>query len=106
MISGTASKETIGKTSIAGPLTNIIFCMIALTLVFILPLSAPLAEVAVFTAFFNAFIAILNLIPVGILDGWKVFQWSKIIWALAFATSLILIFALLSQEQYRSLIGF
>jgi Zn-dependent protease len=106
MISGNASKETIGKTSIAGPLTNIVFCMIALTLVFVLPPSSSLVDVAVFTAFFNAFIAILNLIPVGILDGWKVFQWSKIIWALAFVTSLILIFALLSQEQYRSLIGF
>ena len=106
MIGGTASKETIGKTSVAGPLTNIVFCMVALTLTFVLPSSSPLAGVAAITAFFNAFIAILNLIPIGILDGWKVFQWSKVIWALAFAASLILIFALLSQEQYRSLIGF
>jgi Zn-dependent protease len=105
MISGTASKETIGKTSIAGPLTNIIFCMIALTLIFVLPSSSSLAKVAVFTAFFNAFIAILNLIPIGILDGWKVFQWNKIIWALAFATSIILISALLVQPQYRNLLG-
>jgi Zn-dependent protease len=106
MIGGTASKETIGKTSIAGPLTNIVFCMVAITLTFVLPSSSPLAEVAAVTAFFNAFIAVLNLIPIGILDGWKVFQWSKIIWALAFITSIILISALLAQPQYRSLLGF
>jgi len=105
MIGGAASKETMGKTSIAGPLTNIVFCMVSLALAFVLPSSSPLVVVAVFTAFFNAFIAVLNLIPIGILDGWKVFHWSKIIWALAFTASLILIFALLSQEQYRSLIG-
>jgi Zn-dependent protease len=104
MISGTADKETIGKTSIAGPLTNIVFCMLALTLAFVSP--PEFVVVAVFTAFFNAFIAVLNIIPIGILDGWKVFQWNKIIWALAFTTSIILLFVLLSQEQYRSLIGF
>jgi Zn-dependent protease len=98
MISGTASKETIGKTSIAGPLTNIVFCMIALALVYVLPPSSSLVDVAVLTAFFNAFIAILNLIPIGILDGWKVFQWNKVIWGLAFASSIILIFALLQQR--------
>ena len=102
MIAGNANKETIGKTSIAGPLTNIVFCMVAFAFTFILQ-EENLVVVAVFTAFFNALIAVLNLIPIGILDGWKVFQWSKIIWALAFASSVILIFALLSQHQ--SLLG-
>jgi Zn-dependent protease len=104
MISGTASKKTIGKTSIAGPLTNIVFCMLTLALAFVQPTSSPLVVVAIVTAFFNAFIAVLNLIPIGILDGWKVFQWSKLIWALAFTTSIILISVLL--VQYGSLLGF
>lgn len=102
MIAGTASKETIGKTSIAGPLTNIVFCMVAFAFTFILP--ENLVVVAVFTAFFNALIAVLNLIPIGILDGWKVFQWSKIIWALAFISSISLLIAML--RQYPSLLGF
>ena len=104
MIAGNADKETIGKTSIAGPLTNIVFCMVAFAFTFVLHQSEGLMVVAVFTAFFNALIAVLNLIPIGILDGWKVFQWSKIIWALAFASSVILIFALLTQQ--RDLLGF
>jgi len=102
MISGTASKETIGKTSIAGPLTNIVFCMVAFAFTFILP--ENLVVVAVFTAFFNALIAVLNLIPIGILDGWKVLQWSKIIWALAFISAISLLIAML--RQYPSLLGF
>ena len=101
MIAGTADKETIGKTSIAGPLTNIVFCLVAFALIFVLP--ASIVAVAIITAFFNAFIAVLNLIPFGILDGWKVFQWNKIIWVSAFATSIILISVLLIQ--YGSLLG-
>jgi Zn-dependent protease len=103
MIGGTAGKETIGKTSIAGPLTNIVFCMVAFAFTFFLPYD--LMFMAVLTAFFNALIAVLNLIPIGILDGWKIFQWSKIIWALAFITSIILFSALLAQPEYRTILG-
>jgi Zn-dependent protease len=92
MIAGTADKEAVGKTSIAGPLTNIILCIGSFTLSFFL--GSPFFEVAVSAAAFNAFIAVLNLIPIGILDGWKVFKWSKIVWALAFASSVALVIAI------------
>jgi len=100
MIAGTASKETVGKTAIAGPLTNIIFCVGSFALTFLLP--SPFFQVALFTAAFNAFIAVLNLIPIGILDGWKVFEWSKILWALAFVSSVALIIAIVTS--YPSLL--
>ena len=102
MIGGPASKETMGKTSIAGPLTNMVFCMVALA--FSPFLAGSPRDVAVIIAFFNAFIAVLNLIPVGILDGWKIFKWSKVIWALAFTTSIILISVLI--VRYGSVLGF
>jgi len=95
MIAGTASKETVGKTAIAGPLTNIIFCVGSFALTFLLP--SPVFQVALFTAAFNAFIAVLNLIPIGILDGWKVFKWSKTVWALAFVSSVALIIAIVTS---------
>jgi Zn-dependent protease len=41
-------------------------------------------------AFLNAFIALFNLIPMGILDGYKIFSWDKKLWALAFLPSLVL----------------
>jgi len=88
MIAGTANKEAVGKTAVAGPLTNIIFCIGSFALTFLLP--SPYFDVAVFIAAFNAFIAVLNLIPIGILDGWKVFEWNKIVWFLAFASAVAL----------------
>jgi len=89
MIAGAASKETVGKTAVAGPLTNITFGVGSFALTFIR--IWPISEVAVFTTTFNAFIAVLNLIPIGILDGWKVFEWNKIVWAAAFSASVVLI---------------
>lgn len=100
MIAGTASKDSVGKTAVAGPLTNIIFCVGSFALTLLLPQYSSFFQVALFTAFFNAFIAVLNLIPIGILDGWKVFQWNKIVWALAFLSSVALaieIFTLYSR---------
>lgn len=89
MIAGAANKETIGKTSLAGSLTNIVISFASFTLAFVAP--TPFLEIAVFCAVFNAMIAILNLMPIGILDGYKVFRWSKTVWALSFALSLILV---------------
>lgn len=35
----------------------------------------------------NAFMALLNLIPIGVLDGLKVFRWNKSVWLVLFALS-------------------
>lgn len=98
MVGGMADRKTIGKTSIAGPLTNI-----ALTLLFLV--FAQISRNSIWFAQFlpnsiwfafafgvliNSFIALFNLIPFGILDGFKVFLWNKAIWAVAFSASLAL----------------
>ncbi len=88
MIAGFAEKDIVGKTAIAGPATNL-----ALALISFVPygfLSSPFSEVALLSAAFNAWIAFFNLFPIGVLDGWKVFVWNKIIWTLVFIPSLIL----------------
>jgi len=90
MVAGYADKSRIGKISIAGPATNIVLSIAFLTIAFSLADTSTFAAILFFGAFFNAWIAVFNLIPFGILDGFKVFMWSKKIWALAFATSLIL----------------
>lgn len=85
MVSGFIDREIMGKISIAGPLTNIILSTIFLTVAFIFP-----KEPFMLGAAFNAWIALFNLIPFGMLDGFKVFLWNKVIWASAFTASLIL----------------
>lgn len=87
MIAGLADTRRAGKISIAGPTTNTALSTVFLALAFLFPKLAILALVA----FFNAWIAVFNLIPIGILDGFKVFMWDKKNWALAFIVSLILL---------------
>jgi len=90
VISGLTSKKNVGKISIAGPLTNI-----TLSITFLL--AAPFVPVAKFLFLLcfaiNAWIAFFNLIPFGVLDGFEVFFWNKMVWALAFTTSLLLTIA-------------
>jgi len=87
MVSGYADKKTLGKTAIAGPTTNIILAILLTPATFLLPEYAPIfAPIAAF----NAWIALINLIPFGIFDGFKVYLWDKKIWALTFATSVAL----------------
>jgi Zn-dependent protease len=88
MISGPAEKQEVAKITIAGPTTNIVLATALLAGAF-----APtsFSFVLFFGAFFNAFIALFNLIPIGILDGFKIFSWSKKVWACIFALSLALV---------------
>lgn len=89
MTAGVADKKTMGKSALAGPVTNIGLALLFLAFVEGLPLG-PLVFVFYFGLLVNSFIALFNLIPFGILDGFKVFSWNKAIWAVAFATSLVL----------------
>jgi len=93
MIAGLGDRETIGKTAFAGPLTNItlatLFLITGLTsrITYISPV---LVFVVFFGAWINSFIAIFNLIPFGIMDGYKIFKWNKIMWASSFSVSIAL----------------
>ena len=87
MLSGPASVDDIGKISIAGPLTNIILSAVFLALTFV---SSPYYWIFAVGAFFNGYIAVFNLIPMGILDGYKIFIWNKMIWLSVFAASVAL----------------
>jgi len=87
MIAGFADMKSMGKTAIAGPMTNITLSTIFLAGTFLFPQQIDILALA---AFFNAWIALFNLIPFGLLDGFKVFLWDKKIWALAFTASLVL----------------
>jgi len=84
MISGPASMDEIGKISIAGPATNIVLSIALLGTAFFVP---NFFFVFVLGALINGFIAVFNLIPFGILDGFKIFNWNKTVWALAFTAS-------------------
>jgi Zn-dependent protease len=84
MVAGAADRKTMGKTAVAGPCTNIVLATILSAAAAAWPSYAFSFGVI---AWFNAWIAVINLIPFGIFDGMKVFVWNKIVWALTFAVS-------------------
>ncbi|MCJ7714206.1 hypothetical protein MUO66_07100, partial [Candidatus Bathyarchaeota archaeon] len=88
MISGHAKQDDIGKISIAGPLTNIVLSSVFLVLFFTIPLYPWIFVVG---ALINSYIALFNLIPFGILDGFKIFNWDKKIWSVSFIFSAVLL---------------
>jgi Zn-dependent protease len=81
MMAGSATRETVGKTSIAGPVTNIILSILCIMV------AAVGQSLFMIVAFINAFLAAFNLIPFGIMDGLKVFRWNKAFWAMAFTAA-------------------
>lgn len=82
------NKEKMGKIAIAGSVVNIILAVIfiALSLTFGSELFAMGAQV-------NVWLAIFNLIPIGMLDGAKVFKWDRRIWGGVLGIAIILLFA-------------
>jgi len=79
-------RAKIGAIALAGPLSNIVMSIIGLIL-------ASLRILPLFTYLFaviNADFALFNLIPLGILDGYKIFNWNKIVWLTAFMAAIAL----------------
>ncbi len=102
MIGGSVpSGEDLVKISIAGPITNLIFSSALLGCAFALSSSNPVVFMLFFAAYINAFMAVFNLIPFGILDGYKIFSFNKKIWALSFVAA-----ATLTIVTYLQAFGF
>ena len=87
MVSGFVDREGMGKISIEGPATNITVSTIFLAAASLLPQHM---QIFMLGAIFNAWIALFNLIPFRMFDGFKIFLLNKTIWALAFTASLTL----------------
>ncbi|KKW05249.1 MAG: Peptidase M50 [candidate division CPR1 bacterium GW2011_GWC1_49_13] len=98
VIGGVTRVDTYGKIAAAGPLVNIFLAILFLFLArsgisLILPLVDSQGIDLVSTSFqINAWLALFNLLPLGILDGAKVLAWNKGIWATLGVASLILLF--------------
>ncbi len=84
MIAGSGTRETVGKTALSGPVTNIILSTICIMI------AAVTQNLFLIVAFINAILAVFNLIPFGILDGLKVFRWNRVFWAIAVVIAIAL----------------
>ncbi|MFQ5950784.1 MAG: Zn-dependent protease [Candidatus Geothermarchaeales archaeon] len=93
VIAGRAGSGDVGRTALAGPVTNI---LLGVALAFAsVPVGPPWGFVLGYGALLNMWLAVFNLIPFGVLDGFKIFSWSRRVWGVLFSVSLILLIYLL-----------
>lgn len=90
VVSGMSPADRVGwgHTSIAGPLTNLAFAGVFYGVAIGVPLhQVGLVQELLLLAYFNSWFATFNLVPLGPLDGRKVFRWNVPVWAGAFVLS-------------------
>jgi len=79
MIEGPVGKKRNGIISIAGPVVNLILAAIFLVNFFLLPVEF-MKRISYYGFMINTLLAMFNMIPFWILDGAKVWRWSKPAW--------------------------
>lgn len=85
------SRDLEGKIAAAGPLTNIVIAIVSFILLVFVHSNIVLSFFLSLLVSFNSFVAFFNLLPLGQLDGFKIFRWNTIIWIILFLLSIILI---------------
>lgn len=92
MISGRIKKIKNGKIAAAGPIINLALALIFLILIFAQPLGSFKA-LAYYGFIINSWLALFNMIPFWLFDGYKILKWNKLVYgsivALAFVFMLI-----------------
>lgn len=88
-IAGVYGNERIGKTALAGPLFNMGAGFLFLVISFLGIIYAPLGGILLEISYLNFYLGAFNMIPIGPLDGAKVYRWDFRTFAIVFA---ILIF--------------
>jgi len=86
-IFGRPNKEEMGKISVAGPLTNLILGLLFVGIWY--SSNGIVASISYFIAYINVFLAFFNLIPIGPLDGAKIFRWKKELWGMLIGIDII-----------------
>ena len=86
------SREQNGKISMAGPATNLILAGMFFLLLYSFPTNELIAVVGGLGFTVNSFLALINLIPISMLDGAKIFRWNPIIWVVMAAITGIMVF--------------
>ncbi|MBI2558361.1 hypothetical protein HYW20_03485 [Candidatus Woesearchaeota archaeon] len=86
MISGRINNAKNGKISAAGPVVNLGLALIFLTLA-VFPLSSLLKTIAYYGFLINSWLALFNMIPFWLFDGYKILRWSKAFYAIIVAVA-------------------
>jgi Zn-dependent protease len=82
---GLSDRSKFGRVALIGPLTNLVMGFSFLLLSVYFNSFSPYFAVG---ASFNGWIAMFNLMPFGVLDGQKIFDWNKRVWTITMAAAM------------------
>ncbi len=91
-IHGNVTRESNGRISAAGPITNFVIAGLFILIGIIIP-GAFISYLAATGAFINAWLGLFNMIPFFIFDGAKIWKWSIPIYLTMVAAGVGLILA-------------
>jgi Zn-dependent protease len=81
---GLSDRSKFGRVALIGPLTNLAMGFSFLLLSFFFDSFSPYFAAG---ASFNGWIALFNLMPIGVLDGQKILDWNKVVWGITMAAA-------------------
>ena len=85
VLGGYGDRRVLGVVGSWGPLLNLAMSTIMAPIVFLVPYGY-----LIWPAYYiNTFIAVFNLVPISVLDGKKVFDWNKVVWAAMISYSIL-----------------
>jgi Zn-dependent protease len=105
MIGGMGDVREWGRTSVAGPAVNLAEGSAFLAAAVIsVPVwdNALLWVTLMFLALVNGIFAAFNLLPIGPLDGRKVFRWNRALWIGTFGLSVVFVLGVLSVLYFAA----
>ena len=79
MISGRVNNKANGRISAAGPIVNLVLAFVFLGL-FYLGLPHLLVDIAFYGFVINSWLALFNMIPFWLFDGYKILKWNKFVY--------------------------
>jgi len=80
MITGRINKTKNGKISAAGPAVNLALALLFLLLIFV-QLPDSFKPIAYYGFLINSWLALFNMIPFWLFDGYKILKWNKLVYA-------------------------
>lgn len=96
VVSGVTRIDTYGKVAAAGPMVNIVLAVLFSALHRLgVSLSLVGVDLVVLSYGINAWFALFNMLPIGLWDGAKVYNWDQKVWLVMTAVSGLLFLGIL-----------
>lgn len=99
MISGKVNNARNGRISAAGPIVNLVLAFLFLLLTFV-ELPKLFKDVSYYGFIINSWLALFNMLPFWLFDGYKILKWNKI----AYLSIVVIAFAFMLIQNFINLV--